>query len=467
MAQTTKESCELQVRQELEDLRSAPGLPFQQLLDGKRIQAALEACKCTFRSRVFDPYCTLWAFLSQVCAGDTSSCQDAVSRVLAYRAAKKQSAISPDTSSYCQARARLPQQVVEQLTRDVGQELQAQAPTQWLWKGRPVKIVDGSTATMADTPENQQEFPQSRNQKPGLGFPILRFVLVLSLSIGTVLECALGACRGKKTGEQSLFRQIQSVCQAGDVLLADRLYDSYADIARLSQNKVDVVIGMKQSRRCDFRKGQRLGKNDHVVEWRRPNFNASRFESREDWESLPETMQMREIKTVIRRKGYRTRKVVIVTTMLDPTEYSAKELTDLFAERWHCELDLRSLKRSLGLHHLRCKTPDMVRKELWMYLLAYNLIRVRMAQAAARHGVKPRRLSFTAARNHICNFGPLLSTASPAAFKELEAAMLKAIAGSKLPFRPGRKEPRAVKKRQQKYPALTQPRAKARKRLMA
>lgn len=467
MAQLSKESLEVQVRHELEQLRSAPGLPFQQIFDAQRIQAALDASKVSFRDRCFNPFVTLWMFLSQVTAGETSSCQDAVSRLQADRAVKKLPAISSDTSSYCQARARLPLAVIQSLTRDVGQELQAQAPDKWLWKGRPVKIVDGSTATMADTAENQLEFPQSRNQKAGLGFPILRFVVVIALSVGTVLECAVGPCRGKKTGEQSLFRQIQHVCQPGDILLGDRLFDAYADIAKLAENKVDVVFGMKQSRHCDFRKGRRLGHDDHIVCWQRPPFDANRFESRAEWALLPETLEMREVRLVVQRKGFRTRTVVIVTTLLDPREYPAEDLMDLFAERWHCELDLMSLKRSLGLHHLRCKTPDMVKKELWMYLLSYNLVRVRMAQAAAVHDVMPRRLSFTAARNHVHNFSPMMSAASPGEFTRLEAALLQAIAGNKLLSRPGRKEPRAVKKRPKKYPALTQPRAKARKRLMA
>ena len=176
---------------------------------------------------------------------------------------------------------------------------------------------------------------------------------------------------------------------------------------------------------------------------------------------------MREVRLIVKRPGYRTRKVVIVTTLLDPQEYPAEDLMELFAERWHCELDLRALKRSLGLHHLRCQTPDMVKKELWMYLLSYNLVRVRMAQAAAMHDLTPRRLSFTAARNHIHNFSPILSAASPSEFARIEVALLEAIAGNKLISRPGRKEPRAVKKRPKKYPALKQPRAKARKRLTA
>jgi hypothetical protein len=467
MAQCTKDAVSCQVVLEVDKLESSEGLPFRHLLRPERIAVALESAGVEFRDRVFNPMVTLWAFLSQVIAKKESSCQDAVSRVLAERVACRQKACSPDSSSYCQARARLPRQVVESLTRETGHELHEAAPTDWLWNGRKVKIVDGSTATMADTEENQSEFPQSKNQKKGVGFPILRFVVLLSLSVGTVLECALGACRGKKTGEQSLFRQMWGALKFGDILLGDRLYDAYRDIALLQRLGVDVVLGMKQSRRCDFRSGEKLGPDDHVVLWKKPKYAASRFESKQEWESLPETLKMREVRATIRRKGYRNRTVIIVTTLVDAELYSGKELTDLFAQRWHCELDLRSIKRALGMHHLCCKTPDMVRKELWTYLLAYNLIRVRMAQAAAIHGVMPRKLSFTAAKNHIHNFAPYLKTASDADRQRFETELLRAIAHCRVGNRPGRKEPRAVKKREQKFSYLTQPRAQARKRLPA
>lgn len=467
MAQSNQESLSCQLVWELNDLDSAEGLPFQQVLGPERILVALESAGVEFRDRIFNPMVTLWAFLSQVIARKDSSCQDAVSRVLADRVTRGEKACSTDSSSYCQGRARLPQQMMEGLTRETGRDLHAQAPTNWLWKGQHVKIVDGSTSTMADTAANQAEFPQSRNQKTGLGFPILRFVVCLSLSVGTVLECALGACRGKKTGEQSLFRQMWNVFQPGDIVLGDRLYDAFRDIALLQQRGVDVVFGKKQSRRCDFRRGQKYGPDDHVVEWKKPKYDTARFTSRAEWESLPDTLRMREVRTTVRRKGFLTRKVVIVTTLLDANLYSAKDLTDLFAERWHCELDLRSIKRALGMHHLRCKTPDMVRKELWAYLLAYNLIRVRMAQAAAVHKVLPRKLSFTAAKNHIHNFAPHLSTASATDHGRLEAELLHAISRCRVGNRPGRKEPRALKTREQKYSYLTKPRVQARKRLPA
>lgn len=467
MAQCTKESLSCQVALELNELDSSEGLPFQHLLLPERIAAALERDGVDFRDRIYNPMVTLWAFLSQVIAKKDSSCQDAVSRVLADRAARRKKACSPDDTSYCAARARLPLQVVDGLSREIGQELHAAADEDWKWNGRNVIITDGSTATMADTEENQREFPQSRNQKEGLGFPILRFVVFLSLSVGTAIECAIGACRGKKTGEQSLFRQMWDALKSGDIVLGDRLYDAYRDIALLRDRRVDVVFGKKQSRRCDFRSGEKLGPDDHVVVWKKPKYDASRFESKEEWDSLPDTLKMREVRATIRRKGFRNRTVIIVTTLLDAELYSAKELTDLFAQRWHCELDLRSIKRALGMHHLRCKTPEMVRKELWMYLLAYNLIRVRMAQAAALHGVMPRKLSFTAAKNHIHNFAPHLRTASEADRRRLETELLRVIAGCRVGNRPGRKEPRAVKKRQQKYSYLTKPRAQARQGLPA
>jgi hypothetical protein len=436
-------------------------------LNAERITEALDRAKVEYRERIYNPTVTVWAFLSQVVAGTHSSCTDAVSRVLVDRVAHKLPACSPDTNSYCQARLRLPEQAIADLVRQTGQELHRHAPSDWLWKGRHVVLVDGSTATLADTAANQREYPQSRNQKKGLGFPSVRFVALLSLATGTVLNCALGPCRGKKTGEQNLFRQTWKALHPGDIVVGDRLYDAYRDIALLAARGIDVVFGKKQSRRCDFRRGRKLGSNDHVVVWRKPKYNAARYESKEEWEALPDEMEVREVRVTIQRPGEPTRVVMVVTTLLDAEQYSAQDLTDLFAERWHCELDLRSIKRVLGMHHLSCKRPDMVRKELWMHLLAYNLVRVRMAQAAAVHNVSVRRLSFSAARTLIHHFAPHLGMASGAEHRRIEAELLQAIARCRVLHRPGRKEPRAVKRRSQKYSYLTKPRAQARKRLVA
>jgi hypothetical protein len=448
-------------------MASAEGLPFRDLLSAEQVGTAWEKSGVEFRDRIYNPTVTLWAFLSQVVASKDASCKDAVARVAADRVAHGKKACSPDTNSYCRARCRLPFSVVVELARSAGRELHRQAPPNWLWKGRRVSIVDGSTTTMPDTPENQAEYPQSRNQKAGLGFPILRFVVLLSLSVGTVLECAMGRCRGKMTGEQSLFREMWDALQPGDLVLGDRLYDSYRDIAALKQRGIDSVFGRNPSRNSDFRTGQRLGLGDHIVTWNRPPYDPSRFASREEWESLPEELRIRETRVTVRRPGFRTRRVVIVTTLLDADEYAAHELTDLFAARWNCELDLRSIKQALGLAHLSCRTPEMVRKELWMYLLAYNLIRVRMAQAAMVADVSPRSLSFSDAKKLVDSFAPHLRMACGAEFNRMETELIHAIARCRLHPRPGRKEPRAVKRREQKYKLLTTSRATARKGLAA
>jgi hypothetical protein len=467
MAHRTKEALVSHVQAEMQRLNADQGLPFRELLDESKLLAALERAGVKFRDRIYTPMVTLCAFLSQAMGNEDPSCVNAVSRVLVDRVRRKLKPCSPDSSSYCTARKRLPEQVVADLTREIGQRLHGQAEEDWLWNDRPVKMVDGSTETMADTPENQKEYPQSRGQKRGLGFPIMRYVVLLSLSVGTVLECAMGPCRGKQTGEQSLFRRAWDALQPGDIVLGDRLYDGYRDIALLKEREVDVVFGKKQSRICDFRKGRRLGKDDHIVVWKKPKYDASRFESREEWEALPDEMEMREVRVIVRRKGYKTRAVVIVTTLLDAEVYSAKELTGLFAARWNCELDLRSIKQALGMNHSLCQTPEMVRKELWVYFLAYNLIRVRMAQAAATHNVHPRKLSFTAAMNHIHNFADALRASSGEEHDRIERELLRAIAGCRVGDRSGRKEPRAIKKRKQKYSYLTKPRSQARKQLAA
>jgi len=467
MAHRSKERLASHVQSEVQRLRAKEGLPFRELLDENRLIGALQAAGIKFRDRIYTPMVTLCAFLSQVMSGDDPSCENAVSRVLADRVRRNLKPCSTDTSSYCAARQRLPEEFLANFARQTGQELHRQAPEEWLLNGRHVVLVDGSTETMADTPANQKEFPQSRSQKPGLGFPILRFVVLLSLAVGTALDCAIGPCRGKRTGEESLFRKLWDALRPGDIVLGDCLYDAYRDIVQLKDRGTDSLFGKKRSRICDFRKGHRLGKDDHIVVWKRPKYDASRFESREEWESLAEEIEMREIRVTVRRKGYKTRTIIIVTTLLDAEQYPAEELAALFAARWNCELDLRSIKRVLGMHHSRCQSPEMVRKELWMHLLAYNLIRVRMAQAADRHNIHPRKLSFTAAMNHIHNFAEPLRSSCEAERDRIEAELLKAIASCSVGNRPGRKEPRAVKKRQQKYSYLTKPRAQARQRLAA
>lgn len=467
MADSNRKRCPQQVSGDLNRLHEGEGLPFHTLLPKDRIQAVLEAENVSYRAGgIFTPFVTLWAFLSQVLCKE-GSCESAVARVLVHRVERRQKPCSANTASYCEARQKLPEAVYSQLTRSTGRELHRQSAEAWKWKGRLVQIVDGSTSIMHDTPANQKQYPQSRSQKPGLGFPILRFVVLLSLSVGTVLECAIGPCRGKKTGELNLFRQLRQTIESGTILLGDRYYDSYVDISELRSRGVDVVFGMKNLRKCDFRRGRRLGSEDHVVVWTRPRYDSTRFDSREAWAALPETMEVRECRLVVKRRGYQTRVIVVVTTLLDAAIYSKSDLMELFAQRWHCELDLRSIKSAMGMSQLRCKSPEMVRKELWMYLLAYNLIRTQMSRVASVHECQPRQLSFQSAKTFLKEFMQAMERARPNELEHLEAELLKTLYQCRVGDRPGRKEPRAVKQRKNKYPKLKQPREQARKGLPA
>lgn len=445
-------------------LRQTPELPFSDVLRPERVAGALAALGITFRDRIYTPITTLWMFLSQVLSAD-HSCQDAVARLVAWRVARGKSRCSTDTTSYCEARKRLPLQLFRQLTRDVAGDMEQKAEQEWLWKGRPVKIVDGCTAMMADTPTNQAAFPQNSEQKPGLGFPIARLVVVFSLATAAVLEAVIAPTVGKKMGETTLFRQLLAFFRKGDVLLGDRLFAGFRDVAECLRYGVDVVARQHSTRRTDFRRGRWLGTLDHIVTWQRPRFNKERF-TREEWERLPLDLQVRELRYRITQPGFRPEEITIVTTLLEAAAYSAEEIAVLYRERWHCELDIRSLKSSLQMGHLRCKTPGMVEKEIWAHLLAYNLIRETAAEAARQHSALPRRLSFHGAVQLINAFATYLPHC-PQRRDLLWQELLAAIATMPVGNRPNRFEPRKLKKRKSKYTYLTRPRTEERRRLCA
>jgi hypothetical protein len=445
-------------------LRSAPELPFSDLLRPERVARALAALGIEFRERVYSPIATLWVFLSQVLAAD-HSCRDAVARLLAWRVAQKMSPCSRDTASYCEARQKLPLKLIQQLTSDVAGQMEQQAEASWLWKGRHVKIVDGSTVSMPDTPQNQAVYPQSSNQPPGVGFPIARLVAVFSLATGAVLDMALASIHGKQTGENTLFRGLRQALQPGDVLLGDCLFSSFRELATCLMQGVDIVTKQHVTRRTDFRRGRWLGTLDHVVTLSRPKFTSHRF-TRAEWEQLPPELQVREIRFRISQRGFRPQEITLVTTLLDADLYPAHEIAALYRERWHCELDLRSLKQSLQMGHLRCKTPEMVQKEVWMHLLAYNLIREVAAEAARKHGGLPRSVSFQGAVQTINAFATYLPRCAQQR-QDLWDYMLRAIATLKVGDRPNRIEPRKLKRRNAKYTWMAEPRTEERRRLCA
>jgi hypothetical protein len=452
-----------QARRVRRALQKAPDLCFGQLLPRTQITAALTRHGVEFRERLYTPLLTLWTFLYQVLSPDPS-CRAAVARLLAFLGARGDGAASADTGPYCKARERVPEAVVADLARHSGQSLQRRFPTTGLLQDRPIKLADGTTGSMPDTPENQQVYPQPASQKAGLGFPLLRLVGLISLSCGAVLDVAVGPYAGKKTGETALLRQLYASLSAGDILLADALFANYWTIAALLARGVDVLFRHDGKRPVDWRQGRRLGKKDHLVIWHKPVRPA--WMSRREYRRMPATLVLREVAVAVTQPGFRPRQVVLVTTLVDARAYSPEELVAAYRCRWHVELDLRAIKQVLGMDILRCKTPAMVRKELWMHLLAYNLVRTLMAEAARAAGVRPRDLSFKGALQTLNAFAAVW-TFAPRPGPTLYRALLKAVATHRVADRPDRIEPRAVKRKPKPQTFLTEPRQRARTRLLA
>jgi hypothetical protein len=445
----------------------ADDLAFAEVLPAERIDAALVEEGADWREETWTPLLTLWTFLGQAIGqGTDASCRKAVGRALAWLVSRGEPPCLAATGPYCKARQRLPASLFTRLVRETGLTLSSAVPQDWLWKRRRVKVADGTTVSMPDTPANQADYPQPSSQAAGLGFPIARLVAVFCLASGAVIDAALGKYCGKQTGENALLRTLTDAFQPGDVLLADRYFSGYFDIAFWQQRGVDVVVRLHQLRDCDLRRGRRLGPNDHVVVWTKPK-QRPEWMDEATYARMPDQLELREVRVRIDVPGFRTEEVVVVTTLLDAQQYSARDLADLYRMRWHAELDLRSLKITLGMDVLRCKSPDMVRKEVWAHFLACNLIRTVMAQAADALGGAPRQLSFTGALQTMTAFAERLYDASAATVAALHAALLVAVAAHSVGDRPNRHEPRAVKRRPKQHRLLTQPRALARRQLVA
>jgi len=447
-------------RSAVDQARKQGDLFFATLLCEDRIDNALGDARRFWQGWVYTPAVTVWVFLSQ-CLSQDHSCRDAVARLIAWRIARGQKPCSADTGAYCTARADLPEDACYQLVRETGRQVEDEAPSAWLWHGRRVRVLDGSTITMPDTPENQAEYPQLKSQKPGCGFPIARILVVFSLSVGTVLEAAIGQYEGKLTGENSLFRELHGMLAEGDVVLADRYFSGWFDIALLRERGVDSVVRKHQLRATDFRSGRRLGKDDHVVTWTRPTRPA--WMSLEQYATMPAELELREVRVRVPQKGFRTKSLVVVTTLTDAEEFSADEIVTLYRQRWQAELNLRSLKTVLQMDHLRCKSPDRVRNEFRMHLIGYNLIRRVMAVAAMESGHSPWELSFKGALQTVTNL--LLALGARVSVDDWCTAVVTAVASHLVGHRPDRYEPRVRKRRPKTYKLMREPRENYRKRL--
>jgi Transposase DDE domain len=440
-------------------------LPFTNILTEEVIAQALTALG-GWLDRIFSPLVTLWVFLGQVLSAD-HSCRAAVARLLAHRLAHGQSPCSAETGAYCQARKRLPESFFADVARHTGRALDANADPQWLWKRRRVYIYDGSSVSMPDTEENQAEYPQPGTQKRGLGFPLARIAAIFSLACGAVLD--VGICRyaGKGQSELGLLRTLWDLFLPGDVLLADRLMCAWTEMVMLKQRGVDCVCRLTSHRTADFRRGQRLGKGDHVVRWEKPQ--KPRSIDRQTYDALPEFLLVRECRVQVKQPGFRVQSFIVATTLLDADIFSKDELATLYLARWQAELDLRSLKETMQMRVLRCKTPELVRKELWTHILAYNLIRTIMAQAASKHGLEPRSISFKGAVQTLEAFQPVIALRGEddEEFRALlHEQLLKAIASHQVGDRPDRYEPRLRKRRPKHYGFLRKPRSEAKRDLV-
>jgi hypothetical protein len=433
---------------------------------GAEVLAACRSCRYLWRDRFWNPVQTIWAFLLQV-LHDGSSCREAVAMVLAGAAAAEDDPkVSDDPSAYCQARGRLPLALLRQGVMTVGNRLRNNLRDVHTWCGRHVWLVDGTSCSMSDTPSLQAAFGQPDGQAKGCGFPVARIVAMFCWASGAVLEAAIGPYR---QSELSLWRSLWHLLSPGEIVLADRYYCTYADIAGLLARGCDCVFRLHQRRERGFGKGKRLGKNDYLAQWERPKCNLrSRGTTPQQWATLPAQLTIRLLRLAVDIPGFRSRTIFVATTLLDPIAYRADEIAALYRDRWLIELRLRDIKITLGMDVLRGKTPDIVRKEIYMHLLAYNLLRALMWEAAAKHGRDLHRLSFAGTVDRLNAAIPYLRLYQGThKATRLYHLLLQWIAHDPNPDRPNRIEPRAVKRRPKQYAILNKPRNQMRMALLS
>ena len=351
------------------------------------------------------------------------------------------------------------------MTTRVADGCEKAIPQDMLWNGRHVKLVDGTTVSMPDTEANQEAYPQQAAQKEGLGFPVARMVVLLSLATAMLSGMAVGPYSGKQTGELALMRQLLDPLDPDDILLADRYYCSYFMIALLLERKVGFVARLHHARKEDTYRIERLSKKDWIIQWRRPQRPA--WMDPKTYDRMPKSLTLRQIRVNVSQPGFRVASFDVVTTLADPKEYSQDDVAELYHKRWLVELDIRAIKCSVGMDVLRCKTPAMVRREIWTCLLAYNSIRKIMLQAAIASGLSPRQLSFTHAMQAMAASWGVLPTLGPSGIASMIAAQMSSLTSPLVGNRPNRIEPRAVKRRPKPMRLLNMPREAAREQLLA
>ena len=424
---------------------------FFNQLTGSKLLPSVEALLPKHRERLYPPTETLSMFLAQALNEDRS-CQKAVNDAAISRVIGGLSIISTHTGGYCRARQRLPLKMVTELVYHTSKLMDDQLSDKWLWRGKRVRLVDGSTITMPDTQANQEQYPQQTTQKQGVGFPICRIVGIVCLSSGAIINASIGSYQGKGSSEQTLLRNMLDTFKAGDLVLGDAFYGTYFLLSHLCEKGIDAVFEQMGARKrvTDFRKGKKLGKKDHIITLNKPK-KCPDWMTEEDYNRVPESLDIRELSV-----GGK----ILITTLLSSKETSKSALKSLYKRRWEIEVDFRSIKTTMGMETLSCKTPEMVQKELWIYLLAYNLIRLLMCQSALLADLLPRQLSFKHTLQLYLAWNQ--KNCNPT---DIEAQLYILIAQQRVGNRPNRIEPRVVKRRPKSYSLLRVPRAEAREKV--
>ena len=453
MNYSTRRSVQHQRRRLAHYAQSCDSFSYFNLLTSDALLEEVEAHLPDHRERRYPPTETLSMFLAQAMSSDRS-CQNIVNQAAVDRVVGGLPKVSTRTGGYCRARKRLPTPMVRTLTRKLGRSTDASSSTKDRWNGRRVYLVDGTSVTMADTPENQASFPQQGGQKPGLGFPICRVVGITSLATGALLDAAIGRFNGKGGDEQTLLRQLTHTLKSGDVVIGDAFFPTWFFILEMQAKGVDIVMEQQGARKrvTDFRKGTKLGTRDHLITLPKPKIKPDWLTQRE-YDKAPESLIVREFKAGCK---------IMVTTMSCPQSAPKSELKKLYKLRWNVELDLRDIKQTLGMNILSCKSPEMVIKEIWVYLLAYNLIRLLMLQSALLADIPVRSLSF----KHSLQIWLAITQKAMIYSEEQLNALLTIIAEQQVGKRPGRVEPRSIKRRPKAYPLLMVPRNRARQSIL-
>lgn len=407
------------------------------------------------RKRIFTVRATFWLLLFQAFKPKTSL-REAVLQLQALLGLRSEQNVDSSSSAYTHARGRFPVKVLEDALELSARAARRLAPDGGSIGGRPVKVVDATSAQLADTPANQKSFPQPGGQAKGCGFPVMKIMALFCLASGAILKVATTHLR---CHDARFFRRLWDWLEKDDILLGDRAFGDYIAMASLPKRGVDIVCRLHQGRSPDFRRRTKcLGRSDALFEWsiplQRPKSVGKRF-----FALLPSTITVRILRVSVRVRGSRTQKLLLATTLLDPVRYPAGELAALYLRRWRIELCFRDLKTTMGMEELRSQSPEMARKEMLSYLVAHNLVRTLMAEAGARHGVPREELSFKASVDAVRQFGGAMARAgSTRTRRQLRDRLYGALANNRVPRRPGRREPRAVKRRPKPFPRLNKPR---------